>query len=594
MADNYEYFYQGAVSSLQPEYGELFAGYRIPAERISAPTSPQTADQIREVSSRLSEGMKGVELSTIREEFFEAIPKQHMKEINRLAKLTGSKISLHAPIIDPAGFTQEGWSEVEREKVEQRLWNIVERSHELDPNGNVPVNIHATAMPAAEFTALTTPEAKETYEGLIKQGYPEKEAAKIAEKSMIAAVNQATGRVTAVKREKEYYPGKEGYVIMTPQEKIKVINDTEWQNSLMPALEHAKAAEDRLNDAGQLILLKLKKGEQLGPEDEVPLANLQKAEFLINHAYSEARTLYDNAYKYGDERTKKELERFSRQFKEEIKKAKTPGGRLSLLNKLLSQLDRINPPKIYQPLEEFALTKAGKTFGDVALKAFEKYGYKAPLIAIENVFPEMAFSRAEELKKLIERSREEFVKGAVKKGYSRDEAKEAAKKLIGATWDVGHINILRKSGFGKKKIIEETKKIAPYVKHVHLTDNFGYGDSHLPPGMGEVPTKEMLKELEKAGFSGRLIAEAGGLVQHFKASPHPYVLEAMGSPIYAAYMQPFWNQARVSYGSYFIGYGTMLPDQHFSMYGAGFSTLPTELGGQVPGKKSRLTGTPME
>ena len=30
------------------------------------------------------------------------------------------------------------------------------------------------------------------------------------------------------------------------------------------------------------------------------------------------------------------------------------------------------------------------------------------------------------------------------------------------------------------------------VKHLHLTDNFGYADTHLPPGMGNVPIKGML------------------------------------------------------------------------------------------------------
>jgi hypothetical protein len=103
-----------------------------------------------------------------------------------------------------------------------------------------------------------------------------------------------------------------------------------------------------------------------------------------------------------------------------------------------------------------------------------------------------------------------------------------------------------------------------------------------------------LKELEKAGYAGKAIVEAGGFVQHFRTSPHPFALEALGSPIYAAYMQPLWAQARDLYGAYFAGYGTMLPEQHFSFYGAGFSGMPTELGGQMPGRQSRLSGTPLE
>ena len=54
-----------------------------------------------------------------------------------------------------------------------------------------------------------------------------------------------------------------------------------------------------------------------------------------------------------------------------------------------------------------------------------------------------------------------------------------------------------------------------------------------------------------------------------------------------------WTQVYVTPGGYFAGYGTMLPDSHFQSYGAGFTSLPTELGGQMAGKDSRFSGTPM-
>ena len=41
--------------------------------------------------------------------------------------------------------------------------------------------------------------------------------------------------------------------------------------------------------------------------------------------------------------------------------------------------------------------------------------------------------------------------------------KEAAEKLIGATWDVGHINMIRKQGFSEKDVINEAEIIAPFV-----------------------------------------------------------------------------------------------------------------------------------
>ena len=56
---------------------------------------------------------------------------------------------------------------------------------------------------------------------------------------------------------------------------------------------------------------------------------------------------------------------------------------------------------------------------------------------------------------------------------STGKAKNVAKQMIGATWDVGHINMMRKKGYSEKDVIKETKEIAPFVKHVHLSDNFG-------------------------------------------------------------------------------------------------------------------------
>lgn len=211
--------------------------------------------------------------------------------------------------------------------------------------------------------------------------------------------------------------------------------------------------------------------------------------------------------------------------------------------------------------------------------------------------PGTVFGTGGELADLIKESREAFVKKARAEGISESQARDAANKLIGATWDIGHLNLMRKQGFEEKGIKEETKQIAPFVKHVHLTDNFGFTDSHLPPGMGNVPVKAILQELEKAGYKGKEIVEAGGFVSQFKTSPTPYVLEAFGSPIYGMQMPPFWNQVRNAYGvpaGYSSGYGLMLPEQHMGIYGAGFASIPMDLGGATPGKGQRFSGTPME
>jgi hypothetical protein len=165
--------------------------------------------------------------------------------------------------------------------------------------------------------------------------------------------------------------------------------------------------------------------------------------------------------------------------------------------------------------------------------------------------------------------------------------------MLGITLDVGHLNIARKKGFKEEHLLAEVKEIAKNIKHVHLTDNFGYSDTHLPPGMGNVPFKEILKEVEKAGYKGKKIVEAGGWPQHFGTSPFPYQLEAFGSPIYTG--GPSWNVAPSFIQGYSGGFGQMLPQIHYETFGAGFSQLPAELGGtRGGGAGSRMSGRPME
>ena len=81
--------YQGGYSSLSPSYGDIFTGYRVAAGSLGLATDPRTANVLQEVSSKLSTGLKQIELSTVSPEIFESIPKNQFKDINRLSKLTG-------------------------------------------------------------------------------------------------------------------------------------------------------------------------------------------------------------------------------------------------------------------------------------------------------------------------------------------------------------------------------------------------------------------------------------------------------------------------------------------------------------------------
>jgi len=249
---------------------------------------------------------------------------------------------------------------------------------------------------------------------------------------------------------------------------------------------------------------------------------------------------------------------------------------------------------VYEPIEKFVKDKAGDTFSNVALSAYKKFGMNAPVISIENPPYGTAISTAQDLKDLIEVARQRFVEKARQQGISESDAKNAAEKLIGATWDTSHISMMRKQGFGGERLVEEAKTIAPFVKHVHLSDNFGIEHTELPMGMGNVPLKEMMEKLGKHGEQAKKIIEAGVWWTQFKRSPVPESLELIGSPIYNTGVSPYWSQAVGLQQEYFGGYGMMLPQINYETWGAGFSQLPSELGGSRQQAGGRMSGKPME
>src|SRR3989344_2160678 len=127
--------YGGGYSSLKP-YGDIFTGYTasLPG-KIGVSTDPRTANLLKEVSDKIAPGQKVVELSLgiFPDVPIEVIPKQHLKEINRLSKLTGVDMTIHGPLIEASGLGKEGFSETNRGIAEKKINQTVERSHEVNP-----------------------------------------------------------------------------------------------------------------------------------------------------------------------------------------------------------------------------------------------------------------------------------------------------------------------------------------------------------------------------------------------------------------------------------------------------------------------------
>lgn len=564
----------------------------VTAGSLGMTTDPRSANIIQEISSKLSSGAKNIEIESVSPEVFDSIPKQYFKEVNRMAKLTGVNVSLHGPVIDVSGIDQRsGFSESNREAAERKIVETLLRSHELNPNGNMIVNFHsAEGIPGSQFLP---PSEREEAESLYKR---------------MIVVDKESGQLIPLEEERKHYPLlkdiKKEYVI-SPEKGIDTLNETKWENELNKAIFQKESA-DRIIQENYPLVEGVIRDMQQGkiPATDIPLHLTPTQAKAYNHivnataymtdAQKHLAGLFDKAYRYGTEQDKDILKEVSDKYKQISAEGSIPN-QLNAIQTLIEGLKETTP-KTYESIEEFATTQSAKTFGNAAWEAYKTFKDKAPTLVIENPPAGFALSTGEDIKNIVLASQKQFIQNAVKNGMSEKEAEQNAKKFIGATWDVGHINMLRKYGYSEEEIVKETEKVAPLVKHVHLSDNFGYEHTELPMGMGNVPLNEIMKKLGEKGFEAKKIIEAGTWWQHFRTSPFEESLEAMGSPIYGMKMAPYWNQAPGLYQGYSSGMeGTWLPQTNYETFGTSFSRLPKELGGQTSGGQgSRMSGRPME
>jgi hypothetical protein len=600
----YESIYPGSNNFLLPKYNAVgytnSAGYGVRTGDFSISLDPRTANQIKEVNTKLNVGAKNVEIQGLMPKNWEAIPDEHLTEMKRLTTLIGARPSLHAPLIEVSGVGERGWDEVNRIAAEKELESAILRANKLDSEGNINVTVHSTAQ------------LPEMIQRSIVDGEPKTKT--------VWVIDKDSGKFGAIEPQTRYFPedGKfnpEEEKEFNTKTELKKLNEDKWTDQL--------SSVNRLSSYGEEILSKAKKVipdleiiEHLIKEDDInyiktldpeiqDIAKSTAKEFnhgqiYLRDAYRQMKDLFDKTYKNASEDDQKKLKTFAEQIKDKIK----PGIETDIkkteefeevIEQGLKTLRDIKTPQYYAPLNEFVIDKSSETFANVATSAFKQFGQKAPVISIENPPAGSGLSRADDLKKLVEESRNKLAENLKKKGLGEDEAKATAEKLIGATWDVGHINMIRKAGYSEKDVIEETKKIAPFVKHVHLSDNFGFEHTELPMGMGNVPTKEILSELSKKGFKGKEVIEAGDWMQHFadQGGGHPFApsLRGFDSPIYPVYQSPSWSQLG-NYMPYYSGHGPVNPSIHHQIYGSGFNSLPVELGGEMPGSdRGRLASS---
>src|SRR3989344_5047519 len=238
--------------------------------KLGAPTSPFTAKQLAEFGSRLNEGIKNIEVGALKEDLFDTIPKEHFDEIRRLAKLTNSSPSLHAPLLDPSGFGERGWSEQQRIANQEQLKSVIERAYQLDPQGNIPVDFHGANVFGMEWDATLGKKKINVFDEKKKE-YVEKE---VDIPRTMVVVNQSTGEMAPLQYEKRIgFEGKED--IWDPYKRLDSLNKTTWDEEKLKILSQEKIMRE-LKSEGDYLQKQLEP-YNYAAERNIPLTPEEKA-----------------------------------------------------------------------------------------------------------------------------------------------------------------------------------------------------------------------------------------------------------------------------------------------------------------------------
>ena len=472
------------------------------------------------------------------------------EEIVHLAKLNRVNLTIHGPYVDPAGFNSNSHVFDESE----RLNSVKEFEDAITFADQIGTANKVDHIPVVMHGSNAAPGSPNPNEAMY---FADRESGGVG-------VLQTRGNFVSKELISQYLPADVVEKEFKPKEPGSDIGSLRPRAQIMLHEEQAK--------------------QQFGIE----LANMDYS--LEHHQGRLERAQQSNNVELIDS-IKKEIEALF--FQKEMKKVEMKHFEQEYIHK---------DKQRYIPAEQMAVEKVAQTAAQLAEFSLE-HTKSQPTIAIENIYPNMALSRIDDLNKTIVLARETFIKNMTPK-IGRDAAESASEELIGSTVDIGHLNMWRKyknpdtgDYYSKADIEQWAMDARKYAKHVHLTDNFGDVDAHLPVGWGNAPIKEVVDRYKKEGFTGDMILETPGVGE--KGSQMmvgiPASFEQLG---YELSPTMNWTDAVSSYfmaGYAFTGFQT-LPDVSFRLYGAGFSGLPYSTGSALPGSRgeeTKFSGTPM-
>lgn len=571
-----------------------------------------TGSQLVNVDKAINWGLNnlevtfGTQMSFQQQGHLAQLGKMEREELIRLAKINRVNLSLHAPHFDASGMSRNGFSEDARNHAVQEFKEMVKFADQIGINNNtkhIPIVIHGTeGAPSSpdpnnvmsfvnrdSGEVVTLQKKRVAYdenflqEQGLKEGVHYFKAGKTKEGKALFEVSP--------KGEIEMYNQKKGEGMRSQYAHSLYWQDVTQREEAKSRMELERARQIKYMNESELRN-KAQSAEQYN--ELLKIKNMNDADFDKLKLAAKNAVTQTMSYNEDLKRQKQELNNYERRFEKE-------GGQ-------------------FVPTEKYAKEQAIKTIVDVAKYAAETKS--EPKLVIENIYPEYVMGNPEFLASTIKEARKTFVKDVTRSksdggfGMNTSEAERKAKDIIGINFDIGHANMWKRYGkmpevdkdgnyTGKTiKVNDETIKNwasmlqkEGLLKHVHIADNFGDYDAHLPVGLGNAPINKVMDELKKEGFGQegqRAIMETFGMVNYGgNAFGVPASLYGMSAPLVSGGAD--WEMAA---GSYFSGGYPMtgfqnFPDVNFQMYGVGFGGLPYATGGNMPGKDGKFSSTPM-
>jgi len=98
-----------------------------------------------------------------------------------------------------------------------------------------------------------------------------------------------------------------------------------------------------------------------------------------------------------------------------------------------------------------------------------------------------------------------------------------------ACLDIGHVNLIHQKGFEHVNYQHMIKTLGHRIKTLHIHDNDGISDEHVPPFAGNIDWNVVMKSLKEIGYSGNLSLESDNFMTYIK----PELFEKAEKVMYA-------------------------------------------------------------